>query len=303
MVILAILQSACQAVNPAATPTPLPSSSAKSTPLPTLTLLPVPSLTTSPTVGGTVQASPSSTPCSDTASLTHLQIDSKLIYKPLRFILFQPSACLPPPPGGFPLLIMLHGQASDENQWNSLTLTDSADTLMRSGEIPPFYIAMPFEEYSLKNPDESGFGQALVEELMPWLEASYPLCRERTCHAIGGLSRGAAWAVRVGLTNWQSFSIIGAHSLPPFFGDDRRVWQWAAEIPAGQLPDLYLDIGLDDRYLSAASGFESQLNQLDIPHTWLPRPGKHEAVYWRLYVEEYVRWYASHWTKSPLGEY
>jgi enterochelin esterase-like enzyme len=166
--------------------------------------------------------------------------------------------------------------------------------LIASGDLPPFLIVMPYEREWLQ-PTETKFGDVLVDELVPWIDQQYRTLPERNSRAIGGLSRGAAWAVHLGLTRWETFGAIGAHSLPIFWTDSDQIGGWLDAIPAGSMPRIYLDIGRSDAELSSAMSFEDLLNARNIPHEWHLQPGYHTEEYWQAHVEEYLRWYAAGW--------
>jgi len=263
-------------------------------PATTATLAPPPA---TPPPAFTASPAPSPTPaCRQTVGTvaTH-EIDTGVALAPrLRLRLYLPP-CYAAGAARYPLLVMLHGQSFDDGQWERLGLLAAADRLIAAGELRPALIVMPYEERWLQSPQQSGFGDALVTALLPWLDRNYSTCTQRQCRAIGGLSRGAAWAVRLGFTHWEQFGAVGAHSLPPFLGDDVRLGGWLKAIPPGQTPRLYLDIGEKDRYRKPAEEFEALLGKYAVPHEWHLGAGQHDEVYWSVHVEEYLRWYAAGW--------
>ena len=114
---------------------------------------------------------------------------------------------------------------------------------------------------------------------------------------MGGLSRGAGWAVHLGLSRWELFGAIGAHSLPIFWADTYHIREWLDGIPSRSLPRIYMDIGEKDRpaILESAMWFEKLLTEKNIPHEWRLNLGYHEEAYWAAHVDEYLRWYAETW--------
>ena len=198
---------------------------------------------------------------------------STLLPKPLTFSIYLPPCYSDHPEAPYPVLYMLHGQGFGDDQWVRLGATQAADQLISSGRARPFLIVMPYEENStLSDPNTSHFGDALVDELVPWIDAHYSTCSERTCRAIGGLSRGAAWAVRIGLIHPELFAFIGAHSLPLFIGDLYRAETWLGNIQDDQMPQFYLDIGRSDRYLQDAQSFEQVLSNQHIRNIFSGMP-------------------------------
>jgi enterochelin esterase-like enzyme len=199
----------------------------------------------------------------------------------------------------YPVLYLLHGQGFTSDQWERLGFIESADKRVLAGS-QPFIIVLPAEENTAANPFESGFGSALSSALVPQVDATYATCPQRTCRAIGGLSRGASWAVTIGLKNWGQFGIIGAHSFPPFFGLDRELPGLLSSIAPGQTPHMYLDIGFDDPYRAPAAAFEAILTRYGIPHEYYLNAGGHDEAYWGKHVPAYVEWYGSQFGSNRL---
>ena len=194
----------------------------------------------------------------------------------------------------YPVLYLLHGLGYNDDQWDRLGVDETADALIRAGEVAPFMIVMP-REPNFHIPADSDYERVIVEELLPWVDSHYASLAQREYRAIGGLSRGAAWSVHIGLHNWADFGSIGAHSLPIFEGDSSRVLRWLNEISSDSLPRIFIDIGQQDRDLASAQAFEVSLNDNDIPHTWYLFSGSHTEEYWQAHLEIYLRWYSESW--------
>ena len=212
------------------------------------------------------------------------------------FRVYLPPCYNQEPARRYPVLYMIHGQSYTDDQWDRLGADEIVDRLSASGEISPFIIVMP-RDRAWSQPSEDHFGDVLVEELIPYIDTHFRTRTERQYRAIGGLSRGAAWAVHLGLAHWELFGAIGAHSLPVFWSDTGRLQRWLKQIPTDSYPRLFLDIGEKDRpqILASARWFEKKLSDYDIPHEWYLYPGYHDEAYWTSHLEQYLRWYARLW--------
>ena len=102
----------------------------------------------------------------------------------------------------YPVLYLLHGQNADEGQWLRIGAASALDRLIASGDSVPFIIVMPFD-YSFKQPTEYGFEEAFIQLLIPQIEITYRTLKTASQRAIGGLSRGGAWAIRTGWNWWK----------------------------------------------------------------------------------------------------
>lgn len=193
----------------------------------------------------------------------------------------------------YPVLYMLHGMTDTEDQWIRLGMTDLADQLISEGLIQPLIIVMPYEINWQLQPEDSNYGKAIVDVLIPYVEEHYSACTERACRAIGGLSRGGNWAVDIGFANWQMFTAIGAHSTPLFYGELTRVTLAVRSMPSiDQCPSLYVDAGKKDANLAQVEDFEKALVELKVPHEYHLNGGYHDDAYWSSHTEEYLLWYA-----------
>lgn len=197
----------------------------------------------------------------------------------------------------YPVLYLLHGQTYTADQWVRLGAVEVMDRLILDNEIPPFIIVFPDDRYWNVQAGP-GFGQRLVEHLVPYIDQNYRTLADREHRAIGGMSRGAGWALRLGLQRWELFGTLGLHSLAAFADDRPFLVNWLEAIPTESRPNIFIDMGESDQELGFNSQFENSLIQLGIPHEWHLYPGAHDEAYWGAHVEEYLRWYAEVWSEQ-----
>ncbi len=196
--------------------------------------------------------------------------------------------------GSFPVIYLLHGAESTAEQWDALGIDETADRLIAREDIPPIILVLP-DEPSGRHPSETPFGEQVVKDLIPWIDSHYRTLDSRDYRAIGGISRGGNWAIRMGLLHWSSFSRIGAHSTPLFRGDLQRIPDWMGGIPETMMPAIYLDIGGGDQHLAQARELEEMLQSLGVPYEWHQNPGLHTEEYWQSHLEDYLVWYTQDW--------
>lgn len=272
------------------TPTFTPFQAVKSTITPSLT--PTPTLTLTPTLPPTA----TSVPCSaDPGRIEQMQEQLVDGLPPLNFSIYFPPCFSQQNGYRYPVLYMIHGQTFSDDQWQRLGIGQAADALIKAKKAPPFLIVMPRENDTYADIYLSSFSRNVTDGLVAWVDTHYPTCAERACRAIGGLSRGGAWALHLGFTHSQLFGAVGLHSTPPFNTDPGLFPSWIKKIPSDQMPRVYMDIGRGDPFLSMASDFEAELLRYNVPHEWYLNNGKHEEAYWSAHVTEYLEWYASLW--------
>jgi enterochelin esterase-like enzyme len=299
----AVVIGACSTPRPAAQVVLESSATATLHPTSTATQTLSPSLspTASPSPSPTLTPSPSPSPtrlaCWDEGGrIEQGDLRTELLPLPLGYRVYLPPCYDELLDKKYPVLYLIHGQNFNDDQWDRLGVDEKADELIAAGEIPAFMIVMP-RDRSWSQPTEDKFGQVVADQLLPWIDQSYRTHAEREYRAIGGLSRGAGWALHLGLSHWESFGVIGLHSLPVFWTDLTEIKAWLDAIPHQILPRIYMDLGDRDRpqISKSAIWFEELLTEKRIPHEWHLYPGYHEEDYWGEHVEEYLRWYTQNW--------
>jgi enterochelin esterase-like enzyme len=211
----------------------------------------------------------------------------------LPYRVYLPPCYQPSHQTDYPVLILIHGLQSTDSQWDDLGVSEAADALIRAGELPPTVIVMPWERKGLD------FESAIVDVLLPHIRATYAGEGDRDSTAIGGLSRGAGWALRIGLKHPEVFGSIGLHSpavLPP---DMYYVAGWVkAARESSTVPRLWIDIADHDTSRAGAVELAAVLADLGLSYAWSTAPGEHSADYWSSRLTDYLRWYGQPWTNS-----
>lgn len=254
-------------------------------------------LTPSPTHTPTIIPTPTPLACwGEGGHIVPGEIDSDYVRDPLAFLVYFPPCYGQETNRTYPVLYLIHGQSFNQDQWDRLGADDVADALIAAGEISPFIIVMP-QVIDWAEPPDSEFGLAMKEDLIPYIDETYRTITERDYRAVGGLSRGASWAIHLGLHYWEMFGTIGLHSLPIFWSDSKLVRGWLVDIPEESFPRIYVDIA--DRDLDSirhsANWFINELETNSLPHEFFIYPGIHNEEYWGAHVEEYIRFYAGEW--------
>ncbi len=266
-------------------PTPLPTPSAQA---PTLTPSPTPT------------PAPSPTPTPPGCLVQPGRLDEGVLETtkpPQQYLIYLPPCYDQVQNLRYPVLYLLHGQTYTDDQWVRLGAVSAADQLILSGEVPPFIIVFPDDRYwNLSAGPE--FGARLLDSLLPYIDASYRTLADRDHRALGGLSRGGGWTVRLGLTHPELFGALGLHSPAVFEDDGPLLSAWIKAIPAASFPRLWLDVGDRDKDLGAVRQLERILSGLDVVHEFHLYSGDHTEAYWGRHVEEYLRWYASAWVQE-----
>lgn len=283
IVLACLVVTACQAstegmeITPAAQATP----SAVNEPVPTYTL--------------PATSTPKADDClAKPGEVARVNFQSTVLNDAYTVSIYTPPCYDPDAGRKYPVLYLLHGQNMDDTFWLSLGAAEIADGMIASGGAP-FLMVMPFEVKNFDLPTESKFGESVINELIPWIEDHYSVCAERDCRAIGGISRGGGWAIRLAMRNFDTFGAVGGHSPGPMAGDWWQAQKHLETHTPDEYPRIYIDRGEDDYLAADIDSFEKVLASNAIPHEFHINPGKHNDEYWQTHIAEYLRWYAQGW--------
>jgi enterochelin esterase-like enzyme len=185
-----------------------------------------------------------------------------------------------------PVIYLLHGANADQTQWLDVNLRLSADKVI-SETRTPFVVVMPGGEYRYS----VDYGAFVLNELLPMMEQQYKVSPSADERAIGGISLGGYWALRIAFEHPKLFVAAGGHS-PVVSGygvhDPLRLARVAGGL--GHLR-VTLDAGDADALRSGASQLAGVLRKRRVSVSFAVHPGEHNRPYWRAHSEEYLAFY------------
>lgn len=195
-----------------------------------------------------------------------------------------------------PYVILLHGSNRDDQHWVDLDVAGKLDIGIADKSLPPMAVVLPFggDEANKNQFGAGSWGEALVHDVIPGIEAAYPLSPAR--RAIGGISRGGFWAFHVALRYPAMFSAVGGHSA--FFDANHAPDEFNPldlALTVENPPAIALDRGIDDYAAPGLDMMDARLKRADIPHAYTIHPvGEHNDAYWSAHVGEYLAFYAGY---------
>jgi enterochelin esterase-like enzyme len=134
----------------------------------------------------------------------------------------------------YPVLYLLHGLGDDAERWmNGGAANVILDNLIAQGKATPMLVVTTLG-YGVNNgpagamaPESiTGYTKSLLTEVMPAVERTYNVSRNRDERAIAGLSMGGAETLYTALNNLDKFAWIGS------FSGAFLMWPGAAPAPA-----------------------------------------------------------------------
>jgi enterochelin esterase-like enzyme len=264
-------------------------------------------------------AAPGAVPALDNLAATSLaasphvvqaQLSSDAVGQTLPYLVYLPPGYDSDSAARYPVLYMLHGLGGSDSEWYSDGMFDTADRLIRSGEIQPLIIVLPEGEQAYWMDHANGgpkWGRYVAHDLVAEIDGRYRTLGDRPHRAIGGMSMGGHGALQLAMNNPDVFSVVGAHSFalrrhdtaPPYFGDQAYfdahdpVALFKSQPATARSFTLWLDVGTDDSWRPADEAFHNQLTDEGITHAWHEYSGGHEDAYWSAHTADYLRFYAT----------
>ena len=244
-------------------------------------------------------STPTAIPCQETqGNVERFSFPSAQLEEDLTFSIYTPPCYDDSASDPYPVLYLLHGQSQDDRIWfDEFGAAQISDAAIQSGR-KPFVIVAPYEVDNYAPVVDSKFGAAVIDDLIPYIEANFNVCTSRECRSIGGISHGAGWAVHLAVLNIDMFGSVGAHSVGFFAGDSYRFDRLRQTMSPEEFPRFYVDRGEKD-YLSAEiDALNRTLTRNGIPHSYIVQAGSHSAAYWADHFAEYIQWYLDGWDSS-----
>lgn len=193
----------------------------------------------------------------------------------------------------YPVLYLLHGIGGDEKEW----LTGGKpqvilDNLYAEGRLQPMIVVMPNgramkDDRAVGNIFDSAKVQAfatfekdLLNDLIPFVERSYPTLKDREHRAIAGLSMGGGQSLNFGLGNLDKFAWVGGFSSAP---NTKRPEELVpdAEAAKQKLKLLFISCGDKDGLLPFSKRTHDYLAGKGVPHVYYLEPGGHDFKVWK----------------------
>lgn len=193
----------------------------------------------------------------------------------------------------YPALYLLHGIGGDEFEWLRHGQPQVIlDNLYAKGKIEPMIVVLPngramkddrpigniFD--SVKVQAFSTFEFDLLNDLIPFIEATYPIISNRENRAIGGLSMGGGQALNFGLGNLDKFAWVGGFSSAPNTRSPKLLLPDPANAKE-KLRLLYITCGDKDNLLWVTRRTLEYLKAHNVPHIYHIEPGHHDFAFWR----------------------
>ena len=212
-------------------------------------------------------------------TVEHHTIPSETLYGELRFDVYVPPCLDDRIIGGYPVVYLLHGQDMGIEAWQEMGMDTIIRDTLNEADLPLFLTVVPQEDQYLLSFSLSGFEEAILNDLIPWIDSHYNTCTDRSCRSLGGLSRGALWAEKIAFEHPYLFGSLGLLSMPGTFIDDQSFYYLAERSKDAYALRIRMDTGSEDSYRHDGRDAAAQLTYVGYPFEYNIQPGKHDNEY------------------------
>jgi enterochelin esterase-like enzyme len=215
------------------------------------------------------------------------------------------------PASSFPVLYLRHGGGDNESSWSQRAGSANTilDNLIAQKKAVPMIVVMT---NGLTDGTWAGgstpegvkaLEQELLQDVIPLVEKTYRVKKDRANRAITGLSMGGGQAFVIGLRNLNKFGWVGEFSSGTLSDKDFDVDKELPGIMNASLNKklglLWIGCGEDDPRFPGHRVLANTLSKKGITIKNLTMPGGHE---WRVWREELAGFYQAIF-KKPLAIY
>ena len=228
--------------------------------------------------------------------IPHGEIDS--IYYESQTVGTKRKAMIYTPPGyskdkKYPVLYLLHGIGGDEKEWlNGGQPQVILDNLYAENKIEPMIVVLP-NGRAIKDDRAVGnifdkdkveafatFEKDLLNDLIPFIEKTFPVYTDREHRAIAGLSMGGGQSLNFGLGNMDTFAWVGGFSSAPNTKAPELLVPNPEETKK-KLKILWMSCGDNDGLITFSQRTHEYLQANDVPHIYYIEPGVHDFKVWK----------------------
>ena len=193
----------------------------------------------------------------------------------------------------YPVLYLLQGIGGDEKEWlNGGIPHIILDNLFAEGKIKPMIVVFPNDRAirddratgNIMAPDKvqgfANFEKDLLNDLIPFIEKTYPTLTDKENRAIAGLSMGGGQSLNFGLGNLHKFAWIAGFSSSP----NTKLPEILVPNPEEakkKLKLLWISCGDADKLITYSKSTHEYLLKNDVSHVYYIEPGVHDFKVWK----------------------
>ena len=166
-----------------------------------------------------------------------------------QLLVYTPPGFNPNGKVKYSVLYLIHGGSDTEETWTKVGRANLiADNLIAQGKAVPMIIVMPYANVRPKPmPD---FTKDVMNDIIPFIEANYPVLTDSKHRAVAGFSVGGGQALNIGLMNTDKFAYVCSYapytSTEEFQKNFGNSYSPKADLINNQLKLFTISVGTED---------------------------------------------------------
>lgn len=186
----------------------------------------------------------------------------------------------------YPVLYLIHGGSDTEETWTKVGRANLiADNLVAQGKAVPMIIVMPYG--NVRPSPMEDFTKDVVNDIIPFIEANYPVIADSKHRAVAGFSVGGGQTLNIGLTNTDKFAYICSYA--PYTATDefkKNFSNWSPDAATinKRLKLFTISVGTDDFLYESVKQNIAMFNEKGIKLDTQIVPGGHNWMNCKLYL-------------------
>jgi len=191
-------------------------------------------------------------------------------------------------PKKYPVLYLIHGGSDTQETWTKVGQANFiADNLIADKKAVPMIIVMP---YANTRPAPMGkFNDEVVSDIIPFIQANYPVLTDQPNRAIAGFSVGGGQTMEVGISNPDKFAYVSAYAPYPETAEFRAIFaDWKPD--AAKLNKQYklfsFSVGTEDFLYQSTLKNMDMFKEKGVKFESLVVPGGHTWMNCKLYLAD-----------------
>jgi enterochelin esterase-like enzyme len=184
------------------------------------------------------------------------------------------------------VLYLIHGGSDTEETWTKVGRANLiADNLIAQKKAKPMIIVMPYG--NVRPAPMPDFTKDVVNDIIPFVEANYPVIKESKGRAVAGFSVGGGQTLNIGLTNTDKFAYVCSYA--PFTATDefrKNFSNWSPDAASmnRQLKLLSISVGTEDFLYESVKQNIAMFKEKNLKVETLIVPGGHTWMNCKLFL-------------------
>ena len=210
----------------------------------------------------------------------------------------------------YPVVYIQHGGGEDHRGWMEQGRTAQImDNLIAAGKAVPMIVVSSNSNVQSRNGGMGGgyswqgmqtFRSEMIENVIPFVEKTYRVKKDRKSRAMCGLSMGGGQSFYIGLRDPEAFANVGVFSTGMFGGiSGASNFDLEKEVP-GMLTDtntfnkqfdvFFLSCGEQDPRIEYTRNIVKKMREGGVEVKFNSYPGDHEWQVWRKSLHEFAQY-------------